>query len=273
MPAPPGEGTERAAPPRGLTMRATPPAGNVTTALLAPLLRGEGSRPRLTQYSAGNRTELSTASLANWSAKVAGLLLDELGSRPGDLVYVGSPAGWQTAAVLLGTWWAGLVVTDVDSPNAAAAFVPDGADPADGAAEEVFVVSGHPLGAPSRTVAAHQRDFTTAVLPQADRFSPRGPVPHTARAVSTDRAEWSVADLLELVDAQASALSPGDRLLSNLPWTLPGGLVGTLLAALAVDGSLVQSDGSPGSLAGQALAEKATVTAGFAVAGLRRTGA
>src|ERR1700712_2809940 len=145
------------------------PADSVTEALLLPLLRGDAHRPRLTTYTSGFRTELSTASLANWSAKVAGLLLDELGCRTGDLVYVGVGAGWQTAPILLGAWWAGLTVTDQDLPEAVAAFVPDGADPGLGAADEVFVVSGHPLGAPSQAVAPHQRDFTTVVLRPAGR--------------------------------------------------------------------------------------------------------
>ena len=97
----------------------------VTESLLLPLMRGDAHRPRLTTYAGGFRTELSTASLANWSAKVAGLLVDELGVGPGELVYVGVGAGWQTAPILLGSWWAGLTVTDLDLPEAVAAFVPD----------------------------------------------------------------------------------------------------------------------------------------------------
>ena len=210
----------------------------VTESLLLPLLRGDGHRPRLTTYRDGFRTELSTASLANWSAKVAGLLVDELGCRPGDVVYVGVDAGWQTAPILLGSWWAGVTVTDTDLPDAVASFVPDGADPSMGAADEVFVVSGHPLGAPSRAVAATQRDFTTAVLPQADRFAARSrssPV-----AVRTASGEVTAADLLDA--ARTAGLAGGARLASNLAWSLPVGVAATLLAALSADGSLVQSD-------------------------------
>ncbi|MET3808750.1 uncharacterized protein (TIGR03089 family) [Nakamurella sp. UYEF19] len=241
---------------------------NVTAALLGPLMRGDAHRPRVTTYSGGFRTELSTASLANWSAKVAGLLLDELGCRPGDLVHVGVGAGWQTAPILLGSWWAGLTVTDLDLPEAAASFVSDGADPSIGAADEVFVVSGHPLGAPSQQIAAHQRDFTTAVLPQADRFAPRGPA--DAGAVLTSAGRVPVDDLLAA--ARGVALHPGARLASILPWFLPHGVAGTLLAALAADGSLVHSDSTGQTLIDQAVAERATVTAGFDVTGLARLG-
>lgn len=239
---------------------------NLTAALLGPLVRGDAHRPRLTTYAGGLRTELSTASLANWSAKVAGLLLDELGCHSGDLVHVGVGAGWQTAPILLGSWWAGLTVTDLDLPEAAASFVPDGSDPSFGAADEVFVVSGHPLGAPSRQVAAHQRDFTDAVLPQADRFAPRGPA--HVDAVLTSGGRVLVGALLAA--ARTSGLEPGARLASILPWSLPDGVGGTLLAALAVDGSLVHSDSVGQTVADQALAERATVTAGFDVTGLAR---
>ena len=233
---------------------------NVTAALLGPLLRGDAHRPRLTTYRGGFRTELSTASLANWSAKVGGLLLDELGLVPGDGVHVAVGAGWQTAPILLGTWWAGLTVLD-DESGAAVSFVPDGGD---SGADEVFVVSGHPLGAPSRSVAAHQRDFTGAVLPQADRFAPRGPADPDALRTVTGR--WTGTELL--MAASSAGLEPGSRLASSEPWTLPDGLVSGLLGALVVDGSLVWSDSGGDELVAQAQAERATVTAGFTVPGL-----
>lgn len=237
----------------------------LTAALLGPLLLTDVHRPRLTTYTGGFRTELSTASLANWSAKVAGLLLDELGLSPGDLVYVGVGAGWQTAPILLGVWWAGLVVTDQDLPAAAAAFVPDGADPSAGAADEVFVVSGHPLGASSRSVGANQRDFTTAVLPQADRFYPRR-LPRDRPAVGVAAGAFTVAEMVDA--ARAVGLPPGARVLSTVPWTLPGGIVSTLLGTLAVGGSLIQSDSTGQALVDQAAAERASVTAGFTAPGL-----
>ena len=242
------------------------PNQGVTEALLLPLMRGDAHRPRLTTYAGGFRTELSTASLANWSAKVAGLLVDELGLAPGGLVFVGVGAGWQTAPILLGSWWAGMTVTDLDLPEAGAAFVPDGAPPAVGTADEVFVVSGHPLGAPSQAVAAHQRDFTTAVLPQADRFAARTPA--SPVALRTAAGELTVAELLE--SARSAGLPSAARLMSTLPWSLPDGLVRTLLAAFAVDGSLVHSDSAGDALVSQAIAERATVTAGFDAPGLPR---
>lgn len=210
----------------------------VTDELLGPLL-ADPHRPALVVYTAAGRTELSVATLANWAAKVAGLLVDELGCRPGDQVLVRLPAGWQTAGVLLGCWWAGCVVTDQDGAAGVAAFVAPGDD---AAADEVFVVSGHPLGAPAADLAAHQRDFGSAVLIHADRFSPPA-VNGSDPAVATEEGLLSVDDLLAA--ARAAAPEPAARVLSTADWELPDGVL-ELLGPLAAAGSLVQLAG-PGT--------------------------
>jgi uncharacterized protein (TIGR03089 family) len=231
--------------------------GGVTGATLAPLLGGDLHRPRLTWYGAdGARVELSTASLANWAAKVAGLLTDELGAVPGDRVAVLLPTFWQTAPVLLGAWWAGLVVTDVDDPGAAVGFVPEGGD---AGAEEVFVVSGHPLGAPARQIATHQRDFTGAVLPQGDRFG--GIAVDTDDLALSGSVELTVGEVLE----RSRVWQPGARVLSALAWTLPDPAVELVVGTLAADGSLVQvvegAEAAEHDLSRIGTAEKVTVTA------------
>src|SRR6266536_5713875 len=75
-------------------------------------VRADPTRPLLTFYddATGERTELSGATLANWVAKTANLLVDGCGLGPGDRAAVLLPPHWQTAAVLLGCWSAGLVV-------------------------------------------------------------------------------------------------------------------------------------------------------------------
>lgn len=189
-------------------------------ALLEPLAGGDPRLPRLVVYTDDGRTELSGATLANWTAKVAGLLGDELGAVAGDVATVRLPAGWQTAPILLGAWWRGMTVTDTDGPSAIAAFVPDGAD---AAADEVLVVSGHPLGAPSTRVAAHQRDFTTAALPQADRLGaiddPDGRVP----VIQTAGTAITAAELLDLVRRAASELTAASADAPAAAGTLSGG--------------------------------------------------
>ena len=85
---------------------------NLTAAVLDPLLQADPMGPRITYYddATGERIELSTVTLANWAAKTANLLRDELGAGPGSRVAVLLPAHWQTAAVLLGVWWIGAEV-------------------------------------------------------------------------------------------------------------------------------------------------------------------
>jgi uncharacterized protein (TIGR03089 family) len=70
-------------------------------------------QPLLTYYddATGERTELSAAQLSGWASRTAGLLHDGCGLAHGDRVAVLLPPHWQTAAVLLGAWSAGLAVS------------------------------------------------------------------------------------------------------------------------------------------------------------------
>ena len=201
---------------------------NLTWALLDPLL-AEPHQPRLTFYDGdSNRTELSTASLVNWSAKIAGLLTEEVGAAPGALVQLTLPPGWLHLPVLLGAWWAGLTVTGDEHPDAVAAFVAPGTD---AVADEVFVVSAHPLGLAAAGLAPHQRDLATAARPHADRYSPPPGAPAPALP------GLSVADVLDR--ARAAAVEPGARVLLTEPWTLPDPGIARLLGPLVAAGSLV----------------------------------
>src|SRR3984885_2652344 len=89
------------------------------------MLRADPVGPRITYYddATGERIELSGVTLANWAAKTANLLRDELGAGPGSRVAVMLPAHWQTAAVLFGIWWIGaevvLPTTDTDPADVA----------------------------------------------------------------------------------------------------------------------------------------------------------
>src|SRR5215468_371295 len=74
-------------------------AGNILNAT-------DPAQPLITWYddATGDRAELSGATLANWVAKTANLLVDGGGLGPGDRAAVLLPPHWQTAAVLLGCW-------------------------------------------------------------------------------------------------------------------------------------------------------------------------
>jgi len=252
----------------------TGPAGARPIDLTA-LIGGVGldaHRPVLVCHlSDGGRTELSGASLANWTAKVAGLVRDELGLGPGDVAAIRARTGWQVAPVLLGCWWAGLAVTDSagpSGPDPSVAFV----DPGDDAdADEVFVLSGHPLGAPATDIADHQRDFTTAVLPQSDRPGPAAVTGGDWTAGWTANAPVTAAGVLRSAEAGADRLAGADRpvLLSTSDWTVPDGVASTLLACLVAGGTLVHcaADTPADQLESIARSEHVTAGLGIEVAG------
>ena len=71
--------------------------------LLDAALRRDPARPLLTFYddATGERTELSVATFANWVAKTANLLRDDLGLEPGATAWrIDLPVHWQAAVWL-----------------------------------------------------------------------------------------------------------------------------------------------------------------------------
>src|SRR5690242_9626951 len=87
-------------------------ASPTVVAAFAAVIASDANRPLVTYYddATGERTELSGATLANWVAKTANMLVDGLGLGTGDRAALALPPRWQTAAVLLGCWSAGLAV-------------------------------------------------------------------------------------------------------------------------------------------------------------------
>ncbi|HVT20980.1 MAG TPA: TIGR03089 family protein [Mycobacteriales bacterium] len=86
--------------------------------LLDRELRRDGARPFLTAYDGeGGRVELSVVTTANWVAKTAGYLEDDVGIEPGEPVTVAPALHWLTAVVLLAAWSVGAeVVLDGSRP-------------------------------------------------------------------------------------------------------------------------------------------------------------
>lgn len=241
----------------------------ITDQVLGPLLRSDPARPRITHYddAAGSRVELSGATLANWAAKTANWLRDELDVAPGDTVAVLLPPHWQTAGILLGAWWCGATVTGAADGAAVAlcgAGHLDGADD-EVAADEVAAVGLDALGMGVRELPPGVRDYATEVRVHGDTFSSAGAGTDTEHVLAAAR---TLTGKLEL--------NPGDRLLSTTGWdgSVPGEL---LLAVFAADASLVQCTGTgtgtgPAALSDRCAAELVTATFGVEVPGLRRAG-
>ncbi len=223
----------------------------ITDQVLGPLLRADPARPRITHYDddAGSRVELSGATLANWAAKTANWLRDELDVQPGDAVAVLLPPHWQTAGVLLGAWWCGATVTAL--PAGAGTVALCGVDRiADAAgADEVAALGLNALGMGIAALPPGIRDFTSEVRVHGDTFTSGGAGPDTETLLTAARTR--IAEL---------GLTAGDRLLCTTSWdgTVPGEV---LLAVLAADASLVQCTGTdPAALPARYAAERATVT-------------
>jgi hypothetical protein len=208
-------------------------------ALLDRELRRDGARPFLTWYddATGDRVELSVATTANWAAKIANHLVDELDLQPGDDVIVDPVLHWSTAVVLLGAWTSG----------------------------------GHVLiGAPATLgfqVDAMGVGLSAVVANQPDELLM--PVKAAAEsALTIGGRTWSHEELgrAALHGAQMHDVDSSTRVLSVLGYDTVDGLDAGLLVPLAAGGSVVLVSNVDGSRLGQKVTtEQVTHTAGVDV--------
>jgi uncharacterized protein (TIGR03089 family) len=210
---------------------------SVTARLFAPLLSAP-AKPLVTHYDdmLGSRIELSRATVANWAAKTANWLRDELDVEVGSAVSVQLPAHWQTVGVLLGAWWCGAHVV-ADPSDAAVAFI--GPDGSASGAEHVAVVALDPLGRGlSGDVPNGGLDYLTESRIFGDDFIAYDEVPGDAPAFQSS----TVDELAALAAGRAATLGigPDDRVLSTLDWSTTDGLADGLLSVLSAGASLVQ---------------------------------
>lgn len=232
-------------------------------AILDPMLRADPVGPRITYYddATGERIELSAATLANWAAKTANLLRDELAAGPASRIAILLPAHWQTAAVLFGVWWIGAEAVLAGESADIALCTADRLDEADSIVApggEVAALSLDPFGRPAPDLPFGVTDYATAVRVHGDQIVPeRQPGPALAGR-SVDEVLAACAD-----SASARGWSAKDRVLSSAVWTEPDDLVDGLLAVLAAGASLVQvanpdANPDPGALARRIETEKVT---------------
>ncbi|MVU82024.1 TIGR03089 family protein [Nocardia sp. ET3-3] len=228
----------------------------LTEAVLDPILARDPAGPRITFYddATGARIELSALTLANWAAKTANMIRDEFGLSSGARVAVLLPAHWQTAAVLLGCWWAGVEVVLHADPDAELALVTaDRIDEADGIAE-VAALSLDPMGMPVKNLPVGITDYATSVRVHGDQFRPGG--------IGCALDGSSVSEVLER--ARKSAARQGftseDRVLSTGSWDTPDELIDGFVAVLAAGASLVQvANQDPGGRERRIASERVTV--------------
>lgn len=172
-----------------------------------PLLAADPGAPMITHYdlAAPSRIELSVTSTANWAAKIAGLLRDEVGVMPGDVVVCDLPAHWLTAGVLTGAWWAGAEVRTQAADGAVVVVTtPDRVDRHSPDIETLLMTTdpmGRPLAATGVEVPIGLTDLAEACRIHPDAFVPSGGGPLALDGVA----------LADLVDAELAArvLVPG----------------------------------------------------------------
>lgn len=191
-----------------------------------------------------------------------------LDRSPGDRAALLVPLHWQSAAVGMACWSAGLEVVHSGPAEVAFAAADRLADARSTGAEEVVALALAPLGGSLPGVPVGVTDYGSEVPAYADSFRP--PVPVDPSAPAFDGR--SGADLVAAARAAARrwGLSAGDRVLSVLPYdTLDGWLVGLLAPLAATAGVVLCREPDATALAGRVATERVTVTAGIAVPGVR----
>ena len=213
-------------------------------ALIAREARRDAARSFLTWYddATGDRVELSVATTANWSAKIANHLVDELELQPGDEVLVDPSLHWSTAVVLLGAWTAGAHVRLGGPPTME------------------FTLDAMGAGL-SRLVANQPDELVTPVHASSEP------------ALTVGGRTWSHEELghAAVHSAQMHGLDASTRVLSTLDFDTVDGLDAGLLVPLAAGGSVVLvSTPDEAQLRERCATERITHTAGVDVAGAVR---
>jgi uncharacterized protein (TIGR03089 family) len=200
-------------------------------ALFRAGVAADADHPLLTYYddATGERTELSAVALGGWAARTAGLLHEGCGLGVGSRAAVLLPPHWQTAAVLLGAWSAGVAVSFRLTATAGLPVLEPGADEPldvtfvardrlDNWLEDVpeahhrFVLGLAPAAAALREVPVGYRDYIAEVGRYTDSLPAYELVRRTdpASVDGTSYQQWgSIAQSI----AASLDLRAGDRLL------------------------------------------------------------
>jgi uncharacterized protein (TIGR03089 family) len=232
------------------------------------MVASDPGRPRVTWYddaagpTRGERIELSARVLANWTAKAANLLVDELDVEPGDEVVLALPTHWRAIYWSLAAWAAGAVVVVAscpdDVPSGARVLVVSAGTAALAAGADADAVVAVSLPALSRRwtegpLPAGAVDEAAVLTGQGDVFVPVVDPDPLAPALRTPAGSWTAVGLVAAAREAAAGLPERARVLRD---DGPAGAV-RLLAPWTVDGSLVLvRDPDPTLLEARAEAEQ-----------------
>lgn len=173
----------------------------------------------------GERVALTAGELGGWTAATAALLTDGCGLGPGRQAGVLLPPHWQTTAVLLGAWAAGV---EVSFRGWSTAGLAPAGDPLDVTFVELrrvgswldevpsgryqFVLGLEPGGAPVTQVPEGYQDYARAVRSYLGAAPPDRPIDIHSPA-TVDGATYAQYGGLAAEVAQMHGIGPGDRVL------------------------------------------------------------
>lgn len=209
--------------------------------VLAAMLGSDSTRPRLTFYddtpgpTRGERIELSARVLANWVAKAANMLQDDLDAAPATTVGLDLPAHWRAFYWALAAWSVGATVVVGAHARTADVVVTDTSKVAEKGVHE----SGAGVLVTLAMLARGNPDTPSDVVDEArdlpshgDVFVPwEEPAMHQP-AFTQDGAHEAYADVV--VPHPEWGLAPRVRIRDELPVALLDAL-----SAWAADGSVV----------------------------------
>ncbi len=218
----------------------------VFSEVLTAQLRRDPGRPLVTFYDgeSGERIELSVTTYANWVAKAASLLVDEIGLDRGDSLRVDLPAHWLGPVLLGAAWTAGLRVTGAADPDVVVCGPASLASWADRSAGRPAAGRRCSRARCSPSASGSPRACRTACTTSASRSgrSPTRSCRWTRRPPTTSRTTSAgvavTQDELWTAAAAGSLLTDGGRLLSVANPASPPGIA-TVTEPLLRGGSLV----------------------------------
>lgn len=212
-------------------------------ALLARMVAADPGRPRVTVYddtdgpARGERVELSARVVANWVAKAANLLQDELDVGPGDTVRLDLPPHWRTLYWAFAVWSVGACVVVGEDPAGDPAAVVTDAPGGDAPGRLVVVTLAALARSAPEPVPAGAVDEARELATHGDVFVPWEDPDPAAAGLRTDGTEVALGELVP------GASGPGERVHTSTTDT--GAFLRTALAAWAGDGSVVLTRGTP----------------------------
>ena len=207
----------------------------------------------------GERVELSVATYANWVAKTASLLQDELGLEHGDRLLLDLPPHWLGPVWLGAAWSLGLVVTPPGGPGPVAAVVcgPAGVEEHAVADAPVVALSLLPMATRFPTALPDgMLDYGLVVWGQPDAFAAYDPVLADDPAWDDGTGPLTQA---EVVGLSTGGGDPGARLLTDRDPVTRDGLAAFVEPLRTGGGTVWVAGAAPDGWEARAVAEHATV--------------